>query len=69
MSEITVYNPEFGAMSVREFAQIARLGESSVWKAIREKRLTARKNGRRTLILRQEAEAYLNSLPRVGEAA
>jgi hypothetical protein len=69
MSEATANEIGFGAMSVPEFARFARIGESSAWKAIRERRLAARKLGRRTVILKEDAESYLNSLPRVGEAA
>jgi hypothetical protein len=70
MSDTTANEVGFGAMSVSEFARFARIGESLAWKEIREKRLAARKLGRRTLILRSDAEAYLRDLPRrVGEAA
>ena len=69
MSDVTVSVVGFGAMSVPEFARFARIGESSAWKEIRERRLAARKLGRRTVILREEAESYLRDLPRVGVAA
>jgi hypothetical protein len=69
MSETHQTEIVIGAMSVPEFARFARIGESSAWKEIRERRLAARKLGRRTVILREDAEAYLRDLPRVGAAA
>jgi hypothetical protein len=69
MSDSHVHEIGFGAMSVPEFARFARIGESSAWKAIRERRLAARKLGRRTVILKEDAETYLRDLPRVGAAA
>lgn len=44
------------------------LGRTSLFEAMREKRLTARKYGRRTIILAADLEAFLASLP-VREAA
>jgi excisionase family DNA binding protein len=69
MSDVAAHVGSFGAMSVAEFAEYARICESSVWKQIRERRLAARKLGRRTVILKEDAEAYLRDLPRIGAAA
>ena len=69
MSEAHLAEVAIGAMSVPEFARFARICESSVWKQIRERRLAARKLGRRTVILKQDAETYLRELPLVGEEA
>ena len=51
------------ARSVSTFAKEADVGESSVWKAIREGRLRAVKFGRRTLILDEDGKRYLKQLP------
>ncbi len=48
----------------KEFAELVGLGLSTTFKRIREGRLRAVSDGRNTtLILRKDAEAYLNSLP------
>lgn len=39
------------------------IGRTSLFEAIREKRLTARKYGRRTIILAADLEAFLSDLP------
>jgi len=57
------------AMSVRETAAYLGAGESTIWKAVRERRLRALKMGRSTRILRTDADAFISSLPAIGEAA
>ena len=42
-----------------------RCAETSVYKAIRENRLVARKAGKRTLITAEDLNSFLQSLPRV----
>jgi excisionase family DNA binding protein len=69
MSDVTASGVDKAAMSVEETAQFLGLGQSSVWREIREHRLAARKCGRRTLILREDALSYLRDLPRTGVAA
>jgi excisionase family DNA binding protein len=51
------------AYSVREAAQIANLGRSTIYKALAEGNLTARKAYGRTLILHDDLEAFLKGLP------
>lgn len=51
------------AYSVSEAAQVAALGRSTVYEAIRHRELTARKAGRRTVILAADLAAWLQSLP------
>jgi excisionase family DNA binding protein len=51
------------AYSPQEAARVAGLSRGSIFKALREKRLSARKAGTRTLILRADLEAYLADLP------
>jgi excisionase family DNA binding protein len=69
MSDTITPQAETAAMSVEETARFLGLGQSSVWREIREHRLAARKCGRRTLILREDALSYLRDLPRAGIAA
>ena len=49
--------------SIDSFARTFGMGRSLVFKEIAVGRLKARKVGRRTLILRSDALAYLHSLP------
>jgi excisionase family DNA binding protein len=51
------------ALSITQAAVEAGIGRDSVYRAIREGRLLAKKSGRRTLILRRDLEAYLGNLP------
>jgi excisionase family DNA binding protein len=53
------------AFSVAEAAVHADVCRDNIYAAIREGALCARKAGRRTLILRADLEAYLDSLPRL----
>lgn len=55
--------------SVGEYAEVSGLGRSFLYEAIRNGDLEARKAGRRTLILRDEGERFLRSLPSIGETA
>jgi excisionase family DNA binding protein len=51
------------AYSVEEAAVMAGVGRDAVYDAIREKRLVARKWGRRTIITDTDLQAFLASLP------
>lgn len=51
------------AFSIAESAQIAGLSRSSLYIAIADGRLKTRKNGRRTIILREDLQSFLASLP------
>jgi excisionase family DNA binding protein len=51
------------AYSPDEFAKLAGVGRDSVYKAIREGKLEARKFGRRTLITSEAGRRFLESLP------
>ena len=55
------------AHSVAEFAQLSGLGRSFIYEQIKAGLLPVRKAGRRSLILRQEGEAWLAKLPIVGQ--
>jgi excisionase family DNA binding protein len=50
-------------VTVPEAAVLSSLGQTSIYKAIREGRLTARKYGTRTIIMRIDLQAFLDSLP------
>ena len=50
-------------MEFDEFCKIANLGRTTLYKDIAEGRLRAVKNGRRTVILRDDAMAFLAALP------
>jgi excisionase family DNA binding protein len=51
------------AYGVSEAATVAALGRSTVYAAIRRGELTARKAGRRTVVLAADLEAWLKALP------
>jgi excisionase family DNA binding protein len=50
------------ALTVEETARMMRIGMTKVYALIAAKELPARKIGRRTIILREDLEAYLRSL-------
>jgi len=51
------------AFTVNEFLKWSRLGRTKVYQLIADGDLKSKKVGRKTLILRADAEAWLNSLP------
>jgi hypothetical protein len=53
------------AYSVKEFARLTNFSRSSLYEALREGSLIARKNGARTVILASNGMAWLKSLPSV----
>lgn len=52
-----------GVFSVNEFCQWACMGRTAFYAELKSGRLSAKKFGRRTIILKNEAERWLNSLP------
>ena len=56
------------AYSIDRFCKRSGLGRSFVYAAIKAGELQARKAGRRTLILHDEGERYLRSLPSIRTA-
>jgi excisionase family DNA binding protein len=53
------------AWTIKEFARETGLSRDNIYEAIRAKQLIARKFGRRTLIYRNDGEAFLGSLPKL----
>ncbi len=51
------------AYSVEEAAKIARLSRSSIYLALRDGSLTARKAGRRTIICPSDLQRFIDGLP------
>ena len=57
--------PEYlnAALTVTEFLAWASIGRTKFYQEVKAGRLKIRKIGRKTLILRADAEAWLNALP------
>jgi Helix-turn-helix domain len=53
------------AFTIRDVIRHTTLCRDSVYKAINEGRLVARKAGKRTLVTAEDLNAFLQSLPRV----
>jgi hypothetical protein len=54
------------AYSIPDLIKLSAVGRSSIYEEIGAGRLKARKRGRRTIILREDAEQWLASLPTFG---
>jgi hypothetical protein len=50
--------------TVEEAVQVSSLGQTSIYKAIKEKQLIKRKYGTRTVITRTDLIAFLDNLPK-----
>lgn len=61
--------PEPIAFTIEEAAFAAKISRSELYRALQRGNLTAKKQGRRTLILRTDLEHYLSSLPAYPVAA
>lgn len=57
------------ALSIREAGAIADAGRSTMYRAIKSGELVARKRGRRTIILRDDLQRWLDGLARVEPAS
>lgn len=53
------------AFSIPQTIARTKLGRDSIYRAIRNEQLVARKYGKRTLILATDLERFLESLPRI----
>lgn len=54
------------AVTISEATKLTGIGRSSIYKLFNEGKLTPRKAGKRTLILVEEIEHYIASLPKGG---
>ena len=61
--------PEPIALTVEEAALTAKVSRSELYRALQRGELAAKKQGRRTLILRDELARYLGALPNYSTAA
>lgn len=52
--------------SIQEVMTVTALGSTSIYKAIREGKLVAKKFGKKTLITAESLESFIGSLPTVG---
>ena len=55
------------AFSIAEVLDVAPIGRTAIYDAIKRGKLRAVKNGRRTLILDQDLRAFLASLPAIDD--
>lgn len=55
-----------GALSIDGFVETYNVGRTVTYALIKKKSLRAVKAGKRTLILRRDAEAWARSLPQIG---
>jgi excisionase family DNA binding protein len=61
--------PEPIALTVEEAAFAAKVSRSELYRALQRGDLVAKKQGRRTLILREELSRFLGALPNYQAAA
>jgi excisionase family DNA binding protein len=56
-------NTDREGLTISDAASILGVGRSTIYKMIKDRRLTARKLGARTIILRTDLMAFLAALP------
>jgi excisionase family DNA binding protein len=54
------------AFTITQVIQRTKLGRDSIYRAIRDDKLIARKYGKRTLVVAADLEKFLTSLPTIG---
>lgn len=52
-----------GALTALEFLEWSRISRTTFYKEVKARRITLKKVGKRSLVLRRDAEAWLNDLP------
>jgi excisionase family DNA binding protein len=57
------------ALSVEKACELCAFGRTKFYELLKSKKITARKVGRRTIVLRSELKKALESLPRAGRAS
>ncbi|UQR66180.1 helix-turn-helix domain-containing protein [Bradyrhizobium sp. C-145] len=55
------------SLSTEEASALTGIGLTSIRQAVNREALVARKHGTRTIILREELEAWLKTLPKAGK--
>jgi excisionase family DNA binding protein len=50
-------------LTLEETCEIARIGRSTLYRSLRSGALRARKIGKKTVVLREDLQAWLQSLP------
>jgi len=63
------YDTERGALTLAAFGREYHLGQTFIYQLIKDGKLRAVKVGRRTLILKRDAEAWVKSLPEMRAAS
>ncbi len=63
MTDNTTIPADRLAVGIMDAARLAGVGRSTIYQSIKEGGLKARKAGRRTLILKDDLQAWLNSFP------
>ncbi|MEP1441601.1 MAG: helix-turn-helix domain-containing protein [Hyphomicrobiales bacterium] len=58
-----------GAITVKDFLDWARISRTTFYKEVKEGRIPLKKVGKRSLVLRRDAEAWLDSLPDASEGS
>lgn len=57
------------SLTIEDATTYCGIGRTKIYELIREGKLTARKAGKRTLLLTEELDAYVRSLPALKTAA
>jgi excisionase family DNA binding protein len=57
------------ALTVNEACKLSGFGRTTFYRLVKSRKITARKVGRRTIVLLDELEQALKSLPLVGRTA
>jgi len=56
-------NEPMGALTVNEFCKTYRIGRNTFYNELKTGRLSAKKAGKKTLVLKSEAQRWERSLP------
>ena len=56
-------NLNTGALTVKEFLSWARISRTTFYSQVNKGKIPLKKVGKRSLVLRSDAESWLNSLP------
>jgi excisionase family DNA binding protein len=67
-TDINAAPPQMGALTIAGFCHIYNIGRTHLYEEIKSGRLAARKSGKRSLILRDDAERWARALPTMGTA-